>query len=102
MPKRESLEQLKKYPAFQNLRAKAETHALEFRPTESQELEAEGKFQQVIDQRTLAAWNALVDAKAGGANQHEAEEIALPHILLESESEQRDRVLEELEQMESQ
>jgi hypothetical protein len=38
-------------------------------------------------------------SKGGGANQHEAEEIALPNILLESESEVMSRVLEELENM---
>ena len=42
----------------------------------------------------------LTDARVGGSNQHEAEEIALPNILLESESEERARVLEELEKME--
>jgi hypothetical protein len=53
----------------------------------------------VIDSRTLSFWYALTDARAGGSNQHEAEEIALPNILLESESEERARVLEELEEM---
>ena len=59
-----------------------------------------GTFHKIIDSRTLSFWNALRDAMDGGANQHEAEEIALPNILLESESEEMARVLEELERME--
>jgi len=66
---------------------------------EAADLKKKGTFDQVIDSRTLSFWNALVDAKSNGANQHEAEETALPNILLESESEERARVLEELEKM---
>jgi hypothetical protein len=47
----------------------------------------------------LSFWKLLI-ARARGSNQHEAEEIALPNILLESESEEMARVLEELEKME--
>ena len=100
MRERESLRQLKTYPVFRVWRAKAEAHEEEFRPTEAAELKMRRTFDQIIDIRTLSFWNALTDSKAGGSNQHEAEEIALPSILLESESEERARVLEELEEME--
>ena len=102
MPKREQLEQLKKYPVFQHWRAKAETHALQFRPQESARLQKQGKFQQVLDQRTESFWNALVDARSRGANLNEAEELALPNILLPSENEEAQDNIEQLEQMESQ
>jgi hypothetical protein len=102
MKKRESLEELKKYPVFRHWRAKAEAHEYEMRPMEAADLEKKGELDRVIDSRTESFWNALVDAKAAGSNQHEAEEIALPHILLESESEERERVLDEMEQMENQ
>jgi len=39
---REPLEKLKQYPAFQVLRDKAETHQLQFRPKQSQELQKQG------------------------------------------------------------
>jgi hypothetical protein len=100
MRERESLRQLKRYPVFRVWRAKAETHEEEMRPMEAADLKKKGTFDQIIDSRTLSFWNALGDAMEGGANQHEAEEIALPNILLESESEERARVLEELEKME--
>ena len=58
---RESLEKLKTYPAFQNLRAKAEAHQLQFRPTESEELKKQGRFHQVLDERAESAWNVLAD-----------------------------------------
>ncbi len=99
MGKRESLRQLKKYPVFRHWRAKAEAHEEEFRPMEAADLKKTGTFDEIIDSQTLSFWNALTDARAGGSNQHEAEEIALPNILLESESEERARVLEELERM---
>ena len=89
MRKRESLKQLRKYPVFRHWRAKAEAHEEEMRPTEASDLKKKGTFDKIIDSRTLSFWNALTDARAGGSNQHEAEEIALPNILLESESEEQ-------------
>jgi hypothetical protein len=85
---REALEVLKTYPAFQVLRAKAETHQLQFRPQESLKLQKNGTLGQMLDQRTLSAWNALRDCRANGMNQNEAEEVALPNILLPSEREE--------------
>ena len=87
MRKREFLEQLKQYPVFQHWRAKAEAHQLHFRPRESVRLKAQGIFDEVIDERTESFWNAFVDAKAAGANQHEAEESALDNILVPCETE---------------
>ena len=100
MRDRESLKQLRKYPVFRVWRAKAEAHEEEMRPTEAADLKKQGTFDKVIDSRTLSFWYALTDAREAGSNQHEAEEIALPNILLESESEEMARVLEEFEQME--
>src|SRR5450432_1928021 len=57
---REPLEKLKNYPAFQNLRDKAETHQLQFRPKESKLLKKHRTFNQVLDERTQSAWNAMV------------------------------------------
>jgi len=96
---REALEDLKKYPAFQVLRAKAEQHELQFRPTESQALKKAGTFDEVIDSRTESAWNSLVDCRARGMNQHEAEEVALENILLPSEQEEEQARQDQQEQM---
>jgi hypothetical protein len=85
---REPLDKLKDNPVFQNFRAKAETHQLQFRPKESLKLKNNGTLSQVLDQRTLSAWNALRDCRANGMNQNEAEEVALPNILLPSEREE--------------
>jgi hypothetical protein len=84
---REPLDLLKTFPVFQNLRAKAETHQLQFRPKESLKLQNNGTLNKVLDQRTESAWNALRDCRANGMNQHEAEEVALPNILLPTERE---------------
>jgi hypothetical protein len=85
---REPLTALKEYPAFQNLRAKAETHQREFRPEETKRLEKNGQLDQVLDERTESCWNTLADCRAAGMHMNEAEEIALPTILLPSETEQ--------------
>ena len=69
---REPLAKLKTYPAFQNLRAKAETHQLQFRPKESARLKASGQLNQVLDERALSAWNILSDARKSGQNMIEA------------------------------
>ena len=87
MQQREPLETLKTYPAFQVLRAQAETHQLQFRPKESEKLEAEGRLSHVLDLRSESAWNTLVRCRKNGMNQNEAEELALPYILLPSEKE---------------
>jgi hypothetical protein len=56
----------------------------------------------VLDQRTESAWNALSDCRANGMNLHEAEEVALPNVLLPSEQEEEQERLDREEQMESQ
>lgn len=78
-------------------RAKAETHQLQFRPKESLKLKNNGTLSQVLDQRTLSAWNALRDCRANGMNQNEAQEVAFPNMLLPSESEQEQERLEQEE-----
>jgi hypothetical protein len=85
---REPLAELKTYPAFQLLRDKAEQHELQFRPKEAQALKEAGTFAEVIDSRTESAWNAIADCRRKGMNQHQAEEVGLPNILLPSEQEE--------------
>jgi hypothetical protein len=75
------VEKLKQYPAFQALRAKAETHQCQFRVKETARLKQQGRLDEVLDSRTESAWNALVDCRRNRMNQHEAEEVALPNIL---------------------
>ena len=58
---REPLEKLKTYPAWQNLRAMAETHQLKLRPKESLRLQNNGTLDSVLDLRTESTWNALRD-----------------------------------------
>jgi len=99
---REPLEKLKHYPPFQALRAKARTHQCQFRVQESERLKQLGKLDEVLDSRTESAWNALLDCRANGMNQHEAEEVALPNILLPSEQEEEQERLDGEEQMEDQ
>ena len=84
------LNTLKTYPAFQVLRAKAETHQVQFRPKESLRLHNQGRLEQVLDERTEQAWNVLSDCRKNGMNLNEAEELALPYILLSSEKEEAD------------
>jgi hypothetical protein len=73
------------------------SHEEEFRPMEADGLKKKGKFDKIIDSRSVSLWDSLTNARARESNLHAAEEIALPNILLESESEERSRVLEELE-----
>ncbi len=89
MPERERLSILKTYPAFQSLRAKAETHQLKFRPKESARLKKAGAFDEIIDERTEQCWNILSDCRSGGMHLNEAEEIGLPIILLPEEDEEQ-------------
>lgn len=75
-------------PAFQNLLAKAETHQLQFRPRESEELEREGRLAEILRERAQSCWEALSAARRHGMNMIEAQEEALPIILLPDESEE--------------
>jgi hypothetical protein len=52
----------------------------------------------VHDERTESAWNTLRYCRANGINQHEAEEVALPNILLPSEQEEEQDRLDQEEQ----
>jgi len=89
---REPLEKLKKYPAFQALRAKAETHQLRFRPKESENLKNMGILNEILESRTQSARNALCDCPRNRMHLNEAEELALPKILLVSEEEEPERL----------
>ncbi len=95
---REPLETLKTYPAFQVLRAKAEQHQLQFRPKESERLKKNGSLDDILDSRAESAWNSLKDNLANGSNQKEAEEVALPNILVRSEQEDEQERLDREEQ----
>jgi hypothetical protein len=92
------VEKLKTYPVFQHLRANAESHQLTFRPKESLKLQNKGTLNQVLDNPTESAWNILRDCRANGMNLHEAEELALPCILLPSEQEEEQDRLDRDEQ----
>lgn len=98
---REPLETLKTYPAFQSLRAQAESHQQQFRPEETKRLRASGELNKVLDDRTQQAWNVLADNRKNGMHLHEAEELALPYILLPSEKEEAQTKLEAQEEAES-
>jgi hypothetical protein len=74
-------------PRFQNLLAKAETHQRKFRPRETAQLEAENRLAAVLEERTAACWESLKAARRSGLNILEAEEEALPMILLPEEEE---------------
>lgn len=99
---REPLEVLQTYPVFRHLLAKAETHELQFRPKEAERLRAKGMLKEVLLERTESCWNTMRDCRANGMHQNEADEIALPSILLPSEKEEEQAELERQEQMESQ
>jgi hypothetical protein len=58
---------------------------LQFRPKQTKELEADGTLDQLLDERTPSAWNILADCQRNVMHLHEAEEIALPLILVRSE-----------------
>jgi len=95
---REPLETLKTYPGFQALRAKAETHQLQFRPKESERMKQNNSLDEILDSRAESAWNSLKDNLANGANLNEAEEIALQNILVLSEKEEDEGRLDREEQ----
>jgi hypothetical protein len=76
-------------PRFQNLLAKAETHQRKFRPKETAALEREGRLTAVLLERTLICWESLSAARRRGMKMLEAQEVALPMILLPDEDEQR-------------
>jgi hypothetical protein len=67
----------------------------EIPPKESLKLQNNGTLSQVLDQRTLSAWNTLRDCRANAMNQNEAEEVALPTILPPSEQEEEMRTSKE-------
>lgn len=78
-------EDLNADPRFQNLLAKAETHQRKFRPMETARLEQDGRLEAVVEQRARACWDSLKAARHAGMNLFEAEEVALPLILLPAE-----------------
>lgn len=57
------------------------------------------KLEQVLDERAQQSWSVLSDCCQNGMNLNEAEEIALPYILLRSEREE-DEAERELRQQE--
>lgn len=79
-------EELLRDPRFQNLLAKAETHQRKFRPNETIELEKNGTLMLVLEQRTKACWESLKSAREAGMTLLEAQEVALPLILLPDET----------------
>jgi hypothetical protein len=72
---------------FQNLLAKAESHQQQFRPRETEKLEQEGHLTEILQERALNCWESLTAARKRGMTMLEAEEEALPMILLPDEDE---------------
>jgi len=75
-------------PVFINLLAKAETHQFEFRPKETARLEKQNQLAPVLLERTKNCWETMIAARQSGHTQSEAQEIALPIILLPDETDQ--------------
>ena len=84
------LQELMKDERFQNLLGKAETHEWEFRPKEAARLEPEGKLEELLLLRTRECWESLKACRRSGMRMNEAEEIALPLILVPDENEEPD------------
>lgn len=76
-------------PVFINLLAKAETHQFKFRPIETERLEKEKRLAPVLLERTKNCWEAMIAARQNGATQSEAQEVALPLILLPDETDEQ-------------
>lgn len=79
------MEDLLTDPRFQNLLGKAEAHQWRFRPRESARLEAAGELMAELQTRTEECWDSLKACRQSGMTLTEAQEVAYPIILLQSE-----------------
>jgi hypothetical protein len=72
----DSILELMKLPAFQNLLAKVETNFYRNRPKEAADLELEGTIRFTLQERAAQAWEILAKARSTGLPLNQAEELA--------------------------
>lgn len=71
----DSILELMKLPAFQNLLAKVETNFYRNRPKEAADLELEGTIRFTLQERTAQAWEILAKARSTGVPMEQAQEL---------------------------
>ena len=71
----DSILELMKLPAFQNLLAKVETNFYRNRPKEAADLELEGTIRFTLQERTAQAWEILARARSTGLPMEQAQEL---------------------------
>jgi hypothetical protein len=71
----DSILELMKLPAFQNLLAKVETNFYRNRPKEAADLELEGTIRFTLQERAAQAWEILAKARSTGISMDQAQEL---------------------------
>ena len=71
----DSILELMKLPAFQNLLAKVETNFYRNRPKEATDLELEGTIRFTLQERAAQAWEILAKARSTGIPLEQAQEL---------------------------
>jgi hypothetical protein len=71
----DSILELMKLPAFQNLLAKVETNFYRNRPKEAADLELEGTIRCTLQERAAQAWEILAKARSTGLPMEQAQEL---------------------------
>jgi hypothetical protein len=71
----DSILELMKLPAFQNLLAKVETNFYRNRPKEAADLELEGTIRFTLQERASQAWEILAKARSTGLPMDQAQEL---------------------------
>jgi hypothetical protein len=71
----DSILELMKLPAFQNLLAKVETNFYRNRPKEAADLELEGTIRFILQERAAQAWEILAKARSTGLPMEQAQEL---------------------------
>jgi hypothetical protein len=71
----DSILELMKLPAFQNLLAKVETNFYRNRPKEAADLELEGTIRFSLQERAAQAWEILAKARSTGVPMDQAQEL---------------------------
>jgi hypothetical protein len=70
-----SMLELMKLPAFQDLLAKVETNFYRNRPKEAADLELEGTIRFTLQERAAQAWEILAKARSTGLPMEQAQEL---------------------------
>jgi hypothetical protein len=71
----DSILELMKLPAFQNLLAKVETNFYRNRPKEAADLELEGTIRFTLQERAAQSWEILAKARSAGLPMDQAQEL---------------------------